>query len=94
LYGGRENLKNKVGNVLISFFLNGLFEGPDKAIKGGEWDPIKIPQVNFAYVPNQTQCTLLLTQLRPHNYREAIGPQNQVRKLKSERKHKITQANS
>jgi hypothetical protein len=51
---------------------------------GGEWELIKTLYENSAYVPNLTQCSSLLTQLRPHSYRQAIGPQNQVRKLRLE----------
>jgi hypothetical protein len=61
-----------------------LAEGPNKATRGGEREPIKISQGNLAYVPNQTQCTSLLTQPRPHSYWKVIGPQNRVRKPKSE----------
>jgi hypothetical protein len=47
--------------------------------EGGEWEPIKIPQENLAYIPKSTRCPALLTQLRPHSYGTAIGPRNWVR---------------
>jgi hypothetical protein len=34
----------------------------------------------LTYVPNQTQHTSLLTRPRPHSYRKAISPWNQVRR--------------
>jgi hypothetical protein len=46
---------------------------------GGEWEPIKIPRTNLAYIPKMTRHPSLLTRLRPHSYRKAVGPQNQVR---------------
>jgi hypothetical protein len=55
------------------------YEGPEKTTRGGEWETIKIPHENLAYVPNLTQRASFLTRLRPHSYRKAIGPQNQVR---------------
>jgi hypothetical protein len=58
---------------------------------GGEWEPIKIFLKNLTYVPSQIQHTSLLTPPRPHRYRKAIGPQNQVKKQKSEWKHKLVQ---
>jgi hypothetical protein len=54
-------------------------EGPEKATRGGEWESIKIPEGNSAYIPKLTLCPSLLTRPRLHNYREAIGPQNRVR---------------
>jgi hypothetical protein len=46
---------------------------------GGEWESIKIPRRNLAYVPKSGQRPSLLTRSRPHSYSKAIGPQNQVR---------------
>jgi hypothetical protein len=46
---------------------------------GGEWEPIKIPHRNLAYIPNQTRRPFLLTQPRPPSYRQTIGPQNRAR---------------
>jgi hypothetical protein len=60
--------------------------------EGDEWESIKIPQRNSTYVLNLTQGVILLTRSRPHNYRQAISPQNRVSKPKLERKHKIVQA--
>jgi hypothetical protein len=56
-------------------------EGPDKATRGGggEWEPIKIPRGNLAYIPNQTQRASLLTWPMPRSCRRAIGPRNPVR---------------
>jgi hypothetical protein len=34
-------------------------EGLDKATRGGEWEPIKIPRGNSAYVADLTQCASL-----------------------------------
>jgi hypothetical protein len=56
------------------------FEGPEKATRGDEWKPIKIPQWNLVYIPKSNRRPPLLTQPRPHSYRKAISPQNQVRK--------------
>jgi hypothetical protein len=53
-------------------------EGPEKAIRGGEWKPIKISRWNSAYIPKSTQRPSLLTQPRPHRYSKAIGLQNRV----------------
>jgi hypothetical protein len=50
----------------------------------GEWKLIKIAQENSAYVLNLTQRASLLTQLKPHSYRQAIGPQNWVSELESQ----------
>jgi hypothetical protein len=47
-------------------------EGSKKATGGGEWEPIKIPRSNLAYVPNRTWRPSLLTLSRPHSYQEAI----------------------
>jgi hypothetical protein len=47
--------------------------------RGGEWEPIKIPRENLAYIPNQTQHASLLTRSRPLSYWEAVGHQNRVR---------------
>jgi hypothetical protein len=55
--------------------------------------PIKILYQNLRYVPNQTQHTSLLTRPRPHSYREAIDPRNQIRNLELKWKHKMMQAN-
>jgi hypothetical protein len=35
-------------------------EGPEKATRRGEWDPIKIPQGKSAYILKLTQCASLL----------------------------------
>jgi hypothetical protein len=50
---------------------------------GVEWEPIKIHHENSAYVLNLSQHASLLTRSRPHSYRQAIGPRNQVRKPKT-----------
>jgi hypothetical protein len=54
-------------------------EGPEKATRGGEWETIKIPRRNLAYIPNWTRRPSLLTRPGPHSYWIAIGPQNWVR---------------
>jgi hypothetical protein len=54
---------------------------------GGEWEPIKIPQENLAYVPKLTRHASLLARPKPHSYQRAIGPQNRVRKNKTQQKH-------
>jgi hypothetical protein len=46
--------------------------------EGGEWESIKIPYRNFAYIPKSTQHPSLLTRPRPHIYNKAIGLQNGV----------------
>jgi hypothetical protein len=65
-------------------------EGPDRVTRGGEWEPIKIRRGNLAYVPNSTQRASLLARPRPHSYQRAIGPQNRVNNLKSQRKVRIS----
>jgi hypothetical protein len=47
--------------------------------EGGEWEPIKIPRRNLAYIPNRTRRTSLLARLRPPSYRLTIGPRNRAR---------------
>jgi hypothetical protein len=54
-------------------------EGPEKATRGGEWEPIKIPQGNSPYIPKSTRRPSLLTRSRPHSYRKVVGPRNRVR---------------
>jgi hypothetical protein len=54
-------------------------EGPEKTTRGGEWDPIKIPYQNLAYIPKSTRHPSLLTPSKLHSYGTAIGPQNWVR---------------
>jgi hypothetical protein len=46
---------------------------------GGEWEPIKIPRGNSAYLPKSTQRASLLTRQSLHSYRKAIGHRNRVR---------------
>jgi hypothetical protein len=41
--------------------------------RGGEWEPIKIPHQNLAYVPKSTRNRSLLTRSRASSYRQAIG---------------------
>jgi hypothetical protein len=60
-----------------------------RRLEGGEWESIKIPQGNSAYVPNQTQRASLLTRPRPHSYRKANGTQNRARELEKQRKATI-----
>jgi hypothetical protein len=40
---------------------NLVAEGPEKATRGGEWEPIKILHRNLVYVLKSTQCLSLLT---------------------------------
>jgi hypothetical protein len=47
--------------------------------EGGEWEPIKIPYRNLAYVPRSTRNRSLLTRSRPSSYRQAIGLRNWAR---------------
>jgi hypothetical protein len=56
-----------------------IVEGSKMATRGGEWEPIKIPQRNLAYVPKSTQSRSLLTRLRPSSYRQAISLRNWAR---------------
>jgi hypothetical protein len=46
--------------------------------EGGEWEPIKIPYQNLAYIPKLTRSPSLLTRPRPPTCRQAIIPQNRV----------------
>jgi hypothetical protein len=50
-----------------------------RRLEGGEWEPIKIPRRNLAYIPKSTRRPSLLTRPRPHSYSKAIGLQNWVR---------------
>jgi hypothetical protein len=47
--------------------------------EGGEWEPIKIPLRNVAYVPKSSRNYSLLTRSRPPSYRQAIGFLNWAR---------------
>jgi hypothetical protein len=71
--------------------LSGIMKDQIRWSKGGEWEPIKIPQGNLTYVPNRFQRASFLTRPRPHSYWTTIGPQNRVRELESMRKHKMVQ---
>jgi hypothetical protein len=53
--------------------------GPEKVTRGGEWELIKIPRRNLAYIPKSTRHPFLLTRQRPHSYSEAIDLENRVR---------------
>jgi hypothetical protein len=49
-------------------------EGLEKVIRGGgEWEPIKIPQGNLAYITKSIRRPALLTRPRLHSYSQAIG---------------------
>jgi hypothetical protein len=64
------------------------YEGPEKATRGeGEWEPIKIPQRNFAYVPKLTQRASLLTRSRLLSYRQATSLRTGLGNLESQQKH-------
>jgi hypothetical protein len=55
-------------------------EGSEKATRErGEWESIKIPQNNLAYITNQTQRPSLLTRPSPYSYNKTIGLRNRVR---------------
>jgi hypothetical protein len=47
--------------------------------EGGEWEPIKIPHGNSAYIPKSTRRPCLLSRPRLHSYRKAIGLRNRIR---------------
>jgi hypothetical protein len=51
--------------------------------EGGEWEPIKIPRGNLAYILKSTRRPSLLNRSRPRSYRKSIGPRNQVRQLEN-----------
>jgi hypothetical protein len=68
-------------------------EGLDKVTRGrDEWELIKIPQGNSAYVSKQTQYASLLTQSRQRSYWKATSPQNRARNLEANRNHNKMQA--
>jgi hypothetical protein len=62
-------------------------EGPEKATRGGEWEPIKIPRGNLAYIPKSIWHASLIAQPRPPSYKKVIGPQNQVRQTRNTAKY-------
>jgi hypothetical protein len=77
-------MTEEVGNhfsakILWTVNLNKKVEGPEKAIRGDEWKPIKIPFENLAYIPKSTRHPSLLTRSRPYNYNTAVGPRNRAR---------------
>jgi hypothetical protein len=43
-------------------------EGPEKVTRGDEWEPIKTPLRNLAYIAESTRCPSLLTRSRPTSY--------------------------
>jgi hypothetical protein len=47
--------------------------------RGGEWEPIKIPRWNLAYILKSARRPSLLTRSRPYSYIKAIGIRNWVR---------------
>jgi hypothetical protein len=53
-------------------------EGLEKANRGDEYEPIKIPLENSAYVLKSIHHASLLTRSTPHSYRETIDPPNRV----------------
>jgi hypothetical protein len=68
--------RHMVTRVVLEGQLLRTGEGPEKVTRWGEWEPIKIPLRNVAYIPNSTQRPSLLTQPRPHSYSQAISPRN------------------
>jgi hypothetical protein len=61
-------------------------EGPEKATKcGGEWDPIKIPQRNLAYVPSSNPKTKTLQECDEHtNQQRKQDPLKDTNAVKKE----------
>jgi hypothetical protein len=61
--------------------LGWIIEGPEKATRGGggEWEPIKIPHRNLAYVPKTTRRPSLLTRPRLNSYSKAVSRRNRAR---------------
>jgi hypothetical protein len=55
------------------------FEGPKRRPEGGEWEPIKIPQMNLAYIPEPTRDPSLLTRSRLISYGQAISLRKRTR---------------
>jgi hypothetical protein len=53
--------------------------GEDDQRRRGEWEPIKIPRRNLAYILKSIWRSSLLTQPRPSSYGWAIDPRNRVR---------------
>jgi hypothetical protein len=64
----------------------------DDQREGGEWEKYSSPELGLC--PKSDPTHVFLTRSRLHSYRKAIDPQNRVRKLKSEWKHKLVQAKS
>jgi hypothetical protein len=55
-------------------------EGSEKVTRrGGEWESIKIPHGNLAYIPNRIRRPSLLTRSSSHSYSKTIGLRNRVR---------------
>jgi hypothetical protein len=61
-------------------------------LEGGEWEPIKIPHENLAYVPKSTWRASLVARPRPHSYWEAIGSQKRVRNRNHSEKYETVQS--
>jgi hypothetical protein len=41
-------------HIVLQRLRDHQLEGSEKATRGGEWEPIKIPPRNSAYIPNRT----------------------------------------
>jgi hypothetical protein len=56
-------------------------EGPETATRGGrgEWEAIKIPHRNMAYVPKSNRRPSLLTRSRLNSYSKTVSRRNRAR---------------
>jgi hypothetical protein len=51
----RRNPRDRVKNSIQSFEEEkSTIDGLENATRGGEWEPIKIPRGNLAYIPKST----------------------------------------
>jgi hypothetical protein len=66
------------GGVCLCSYI-GMLKDRRRRPEGGEWESIKIPHRNLAYVPKSTRNPSLLTRSRPPSYRQAIGLRNRAR---------------
>jgi hypothetical protein len=68
-----------LSHLLSSIVVWGLKDQRRRPEGGSEWEPIKIPRRNMAYITKRIWHSSLLTRPGPHSNWTAIGPRNRVR---------------